>query len=110
MAVPTIVVLSLALLAGLAFRSWRLGRPNDRRLFGLAAFSLVMTFLSAAAFVAVDCRVCKATWNPALTGAIFGVVWGTVCSNVMLAASVMGRLWRPTSHSAIAPDAQDARG
>ena len=106
----TLAVLAVALVAILAFRSWRQGHLKDRRLVMLAAFSLILALVAVTAMVVGGASVCRSAGSPALGGAIIGVVASSFFGQVLLAASVMGRFSRPTSNSAIAPDAPSASG
>ena len=105
-----LAVLAFAVVAALAFRSWRRGHLNDRRLVMLAALCLILALVSVTAMAVVGSGVCRSAESPALAGAIIGIVVSSFFGQVMLAASVMGRFWRPTSNPAIAPGAPSARG
>jgi len=107
----TLAVLAFfAFVAVLAFRSWRRGALNDHRLVMLAALCLIMALVSVTAIAIVGSGICRSAGSPALAGAIIGLVMSSFFGQVMLAASVMGRFWPPTSNPAIAPDAPSPRG
>jgi O-antigen/teichoic acid export membrane protein len=90
-------LLAFAVVAAVGYRSARQGFISDRRFRASAILSLIVA-LGAAAALLFGGAACDANHRSGLSGAVMGIVIGSVFAHILLASCVVGRPSGPTSN------------